>query len=45
MVVATFAGAKLQLFFDMCKKNRNKVKNVNYDLAKEGKREEKRADG
>ena len=29
------AGAKLQLFFDMCKKNRNKVKNDNYELAKE----------
>ena len=35
MVVATFAGAKLQQIFDMCKKNRNKVKNDNYELAKE----------
>jgi hypothetical protein len=28
-------GAKLQQIFDMCKKNRNKVKNDNYELAKE----------
>ena len=30
-------GAKLLLFSDLCKKNRHKVKNDNFDLSKSGK--------
>ena len=30
-------GAKLLLLFDMCKKNRNKIQNDNYELAKRRK--------
>ena len=33
----TFHAAKVLFFFELCKKNRNKVKNDNYKLAKWGK--------